>query len=125
MRTRWPKIVLAALAAIFTAPPAAAQVTAVSVHDLARNPASHYDDAVKVTGTIAGYQARTTPRGTPYSAFRLQAGGASVEVFAGRPKGLRDGLRVRVTGTFVKSKRIGRDTFRNAVEAIRIDVLAK
>lgn len=43
-------------------------------------------------------------------------------VFAGRPKGLRNNLHVRVTGKFAKLKRVGRDTFRNAVEAYRVVV---
>ncbi|MGH2373978.1 MAG: hypothetical protein ACRDIC_11000 [bacterium] len=112
-------LVLAAL------PAHAAPISEVTVGDLARNPGSHHGDAVKVSGTIAGYQPHVSARGTPYASFRLQAGGASVEAFAGRPKGLQNGQRVRVAGIFVKSKRVGRHTFRNAVEAIRIEVLSK
>ncbi|MGH7322045.1 MAG: hypothetical protein ACRELA_20805 [Candidatus Rokuibacteriota bacterium] len=97
----------------------------MSVQDLAQSPATHHGGVVKVSGTIAGYQQRTTGRGTPYASFRLQEGGSSVGVFAGRPKGLHNGQRVRVIGMFTKSKRVGRETFRNAVEAIRIEVLAK
>lgn len=44
-------------------------------------------------------------------------------VFAGRPKGLRNNQHVRVTGKFTKLKRVGSDTFRNAVEAYRVVVL--
>ncbi len=126
MSIRCPRIALAALVVILASAPAlAGPASEVSVRDLAQSPGNHHGDAVKVSGVIAGYQSRTTARGTPYASFRLQAGGASVPVFAGRPKGLQAGQRVRVTGIFVKSKRVGRDTFRNAVEAIRIEILAK
>lgn len=93
------------------------------VRDLAQNPAGHYGKVITVEGTIAGYQTRVTARGTPYASFRLKEGDASVMVFAGRPKGLRNNLHVRVTGKFTKLKRVGRDTFRNAVEAYRVVVL--
>ncbi|MGQ0550615.1 MAG: hypothetical protein ACT4PY_13210 [Armatimonadota bacterium] len=120
------RILAAGLAVVcVTSPARAAPVTEVTVRDLAQNPSGHHNDVVKVSGTIAGYESHVTARGTPYAGFRLQAGGASVAVFAGRPKGLQNGQRVRVIGTFVKSKRVGRSTFRNAVEAIRIEVLAK
>lgn len=111
--------------ALATLPAHAASLSEVRVGDLAQNPASHHGDAVQVSGTIARYQSHVSARGTPYASFRLQADGASVEVFAGRPKGLQNGQRVRVAGIFVKSKRVGRHTFRNAVEAVRIEVLAK
>lgn len=117
---------LTALMIVLAVLPAhAAPVSEVTVSDLAQNPRGHHGDIVKVSGTIAGYQSHVSARGTPYASFRLQAGGASVEVFAGRPKGVQNGQRVRIIGPFVKSKRVGRHTFRNAVEAIRIEVLSK
>lgn len=118
-------LLTAAMIILATLPAGAAPISEVTVSDLAQNPGSHHGDVVKVSGTVAGYQSHVSARGTPYASFRLQAGGASVEVFAGRPKGLHNGQRVRVAGTFVKSKRVGRHTFRNAVEAVRIEVLSK
>jgi hypothetical protein len=114
-----------ALLLVLIAAAAALGQTPVSVGDLAGSPATYHGDAIKVSGTIASYQQRATGRGTPYASFRLQAEGSSIPVFAGRPKGLRNGQRVRITGMFVKSKRVGRETFRNAIEAIRVDILAK
>lgn len=114
-----------AVALLLAAALPALAASAVTISSLAQSPASHYGQVVLVTGTIAGYEQKTTAKGNAYADFRLQGGGASVVVFAGRPKSLRNGLRVRVLGTFVKSKRIGRDTFRNAVEAIRIEILGR
>ncbi len=118
-------LLTAVMIALTTVPAHAATLSEVTVGALAQNPASHHGDAVMVSGTVAGYQPHVSARGTPYASFRLQAGGASVAVFAGRPKGLHNGQRVRVAGIFVKSKRVGRHTFRNAVEAVRIELLTK
>lgn len=63
------------------------------------------------------------PAALPTQASAYKEGDASVMVFAGRPKGLRNNQHVRVTGKFTKLKRVGSDTFRNAVEAYRVVVL--
>ncbi len=115
-------VLLAALLVAIATSPALAQ-QGVTAWDLTQNPARHYGKIIRVTGTITAYQARVSARGTPYATFRLTEGGASVTVFAGRPRGLRNTLYVRVTGKFVKVRRVGRDTFRDAVEAVRIEVL--
>lgn len=101
--------------------PALAQ-QAVTVSALLLHPEQYDGKTISVVGTVARYQERVSARGNPYTTFRLEDGGA-VSVFAWHHQGLRDGLRVRVVGTFFKVRRVGRYVFRNEVEAQRIEAV--
>jgi len=113
---------LALLLTLLIAPPSLAQVAA-TVPDVVKNPDRYDGQTVSTTGTIAAYRERVSRAGNPYTTFRLEDAGASVAVFAWKHQGLRDGLRVRVTGKFAKVKQVGRYTFYNEIEAQRIEVL--
>jgi cytochrome c-type biogenesis protein CcmE len=70
--------------------------------------ADRYDgEVVRVVGLVAAYRERFSRSGEPYTAFDLRDGKASVAVFAWPHQGLRNGLRVRVTGTFFRLKTYG------------------
>lgn len=88
---------------VLAAMPAATQET-VTVLALVQHPDRYDGEVVRVTGAVAAYRERVSGSGYPYSIFHLREGRAFVVVFAWPHQGLRDGLRARVTGTFVKVK---------------------
>lgn len=110
---------IAVLCAGVLAAPLLAQ--AVSVAALVGDPDRYDGRVVTVAGVVSGYRERVSRAGNPYTTFRLEEGGGSVAVFAWGHRGLRDGLRVRVTGVFQKVRRVGRYTFYNEIEARRIE----
>ena len=114
---------LAAVFVLSAVSPALAQET-VTARDVAQSPGRYYGQEIIVTGTVAAYQARVSPRGNPFATFRLEAAGASAAVFAwGKFPKVHNGSLIRVRGKFTKVKRLGRTTFANHLEALRIDIL--
>jgi len=95
----------------------------ISVADLLQNPERYDGKTVIVEGKIISYQERFSRRGNPYTTFRLEDNGFSVAVFAWGHLGLKDGLRVRVSGVFQRVKRVGRYTFYNEISADKIQLL--
>ncbi len=76
-----------------------------------------------MVGTIGDYRERVSARGNPYTTFHLQDGTAQVSVFAWKHQGLRNGLRVRVVGTFAKVRQVGGYTFYNEIQANSVEML--
>jgi hypothetical protein len=95
----------------------------VSITTLLANPDRYDGQVVTVSGAVSAYRERVSRAGNPYTTFRLEEGRSSVAVFAWGHQGLRDGLRVRVTGVFQKVRRVGRYVFYNEIEAQRIERL--
>lgn len=96
--------VLTAVLGILLMPPVLGAQEELTVGALLRN-ADRYDgEVVTVAGAVGAYRERVTATGEPYTTFQLRDARASVPVFAWPHQGLRDGLRVRVTGAFVKVK---------------------
>ena len=95
--------------------------TAMSLRTLARD-ADRYDGKViTVVGTIAAYREGVTGAGSPYTAFRLVDGDASVAVFIWNKQGLGNGQRVRVTGAFERIRQFG--PVEGEIQAHRIEPL--
>lgn len=100
------RLLLAATLAALAAAPLSAQ-DAITVSALVDG-ADRYDgEVVRVVGLVAAYRERLSRSGEPYTAFDLRDGKASVAVFAWPHQGLRNGLKVRVTGTFFRLKTYG------------------
>jgi len=95
----------------------------VSVEALLQNPERYDGKTVIVEGEITSYQEKVSRRGNPYTTFRLEDNGFSVAVFARDHLGLKDGLRVRVSGVFQKVKQVGRYTFYNEISADKVQLL--
>ncbi len=95
----------------------------VSISAVIQDPDRYDGKVVSVVGTITAYRERVSRAGNPYTTFRLTDGEAALSVFIWERQGLRDGQRVRVTGTFAKAKRVATYTFGNEIQAVRIDVL--
>lgn len=95
----------------------------VGIRAVVQDPDRYDGKVVSVVGTITAYRERVSRAGNPYTTFRLTDGEASLSVFVWERQGLRDGQRIRVTGTFAKAKRVATYTFGNEIQAHRIDVL--
>ncbi len=111
----------AALAlALWTAGVLAARADLVTVKDLLAEPDKWHGRAVVVTGSVGKLEARTSQPGNPYYTFLLNDGMASLTVFSYGTPEVKNGNRVQVEGTFLKVKRVGKYTFQNQVDAIRV-----
>jgi hypothetical protein len=94
----------------------------VTVSAILQHPDQYDGKVVSVAGTITTYREHVSAKGNPYTTFRLEDGG-SISVFAWKHQGLKNGLRVRATGTFAATKRVGQYIFHNEIEAQQIRVL--
>ena len=101
----------------------AARADLVTIKDLLAEPDKWHGQAVVVTGSVGKLEARTSQRGNPYYTFRLNDGMQSLTVFSYGTPEVKNGNRVQVEGTFLKVKRVGKYTFQNQVDAIRIRAL--
>jgi RecJ-like exonuclease len=95
---------LSAIAVVLLAALPGSAQGAVTLSGLVHNPNLYDGDVVRVAGTVADYRERVSSLGKPYTIFRLRDGSASVAVLAWSHQGLHEGLRVEVTGAFVKVK---------------------
>jgi hypothetical protein len=95
----------------------------VSVAALLQNPERYDGKTVIVEGHITSYQEKFSRRGNPYTTFRLEDNGFSVAVFARGHLGLKDRLRVQVSGVFQRVKQVGRYTFYNEISADKVQLL--
>ena len=121
---RLPVVLPAALALVLWAVSVlAAGADLVTVKELLAEPDKWHGRAVVVTGSVGKLEPRTSQRGNPYYTFLLNDGKQSVTVFSYGTPEVKDGNRVQVEGTFLKVKRVGKYTFQNQVDAIRIGVL--
>jgi hypothetical protein len=102
---RRPAVALALVAAALAlaAPPAQTQ-EGVTIATLLQFPDRYDGEIVSVTGIVAAYRERVSHTGEPYTVFTLRDARASITVFAWPHQGLRNNLRVRVTGAFAHVK---------------------
>ncbi len=101
----------------------AARADLVTVKELLAEPDKWHGRAVVVSGMVSNLDERVSQKGNPYYTFRLADGSASLTVFSYGTPEVKDGSRIQVEGTFLKIKRVGKYTFQNQVDAIRIRLL--
>jgi hypothetical protein len=114
-------LVACALVLVGALPVLAAQE--ITIRALVQDPDQYDGKVVTAVGTIRVYRERVSSAGNPYTLFRLTDEGVSVSVFLWDKHGLRNGQKVRVTGTFTKAKHVRANTFDNEIQAHRVDVL--
>ena len=93
-----------------------------TVQKILANRDSYDGQEVSVSGTVSRLKLKTPKDGKDYTTFSLMSGsGGSLTIFVwGQPK-LKQGQKVKVTGTYRKVKRVGRYTFYNEIEATEIE----
>lgn len=123
MRKQVRLVVLLTIFVLLLSTPWSVAQTAVTVAGLLQNPDQYDAKAISVAGTIVAYRERVSAKGNPYTTFRLRDRGSDVSVFSWKHPGLKNGIRVRVIGTFAATKRVGQYTFHNEIEARQIQVL--
>jgi hypothetical protein len=93
-----------------------------TVQKILANRDSYDGQEVSVSGTVSRLKLKTSKVGNDYTTFSLMSEpGGSLTIFVwGQPK-LKQGQKVKVTGTYRKVKRVGRYTFYNEIEATEIE----
>jgi hypothetical protein len=98
----------------------------VSIRDVTANPAKFDGQTVTLRGTAQAVKATTSRKGNDYTTFQVKdTSGAAVRVFSWGHPAIRDGLSVEVVGVFQQTKRVGRYTFYNEVEAQTVRPLGR
>ena len=91
------------------------------IGDILARPETFDRREVVLIGKASALDPRTSQRGNDYFTFRLaDETGASLKVFSWGQPAITPGDRVEVQGRFQKERRVGRHTFTNEVEAVRI-----
>jgi hypothetical protein len=76
---------------------------------------------VSVPGTVSNLKFKTSKAGNAYTTFSVvEKSRHSINVYVRKHPKLRNGEKVKVTGTYRKVKRVGRYTFYNEIEATEI-----
>jgi exonuclease VII large subunit len=98
----------------------AAQET--TVQKILANRDSYDGYKVSVSGTVSTLKLKTSKGGNDYTTFSLLGeSGGSLTVFVWGQFKLKQGQKVKVTGTYRKYKRMVRYNFYNAIEATEIE----
>ena len=91
------------------------------IADILARPDAFDRREVILEGRASAVDPRTSQRGNDYFTFRLaDETGASVKVFSWGKLTIFPEDRVEVRGRFQKERRVGRYTFTNEIEALRI-----
>lgn len=117
MKTRTAFFALAALAAIAFATEKA------KVADLLKDADKFDGKIVEATGKVADFQQKTSRAGNKYFVFKLKDGDQAVNVYSqGEAKPvLKDGDKVKVTGTYRKEKKVSNFTVKNEIDITKSD----
>jgi len=114
--------VLVLFSLLLSATWAAAQT--VTIPTVLHHPDQYDGKVISIIGTIAAYKESVAGRAGEYTMFRLEDGGSSVTVYyIGKHLGLKNGVRVRVIGTYSAFKQMGQFTYRNQLGAQEVQVL--
>lgn len=95
----------------------------LTLKDLLDQADQHHQQVVTVTGEASDLSTRIGPRNLPFYTFVLKRGTQNVTVvMQGKPE-LSNGDHVLVHGTFFKSRKAGRTTITNRIEATMVQQL--
>ncbi len=95
----------------------------LTVKDLLDQADQYHQQVVTVSGEASELSTRIGPRNLPFYTFVLKRGTQSVTVvMQGKPE-LSNGDHVLVHGTFIKSRKAGRTTITNRIEATMVQQL--
>jgi len=95
--------------------------TETTIEKILTNKDSFDGKEVSVSGIVSKIKFRTSKGGNEYTTFSLiESSGESIRVFTwGHPK-IKEGQKVKVTGTYRKVKKMRRYTFYNEIEAVEV-----
>jgi hypothetical protein len=101
-------------------PVSSAGVPSLTVTDLLEHGDQYHQQPVSVVGEVAGLTTQVGPRKRLFYTFALKDGHGSVSVIMqGKPE-LSNGDAVLVHGVFIKSRKAGRTTITNRIEATMV-----
>jgi hypothetical protein len=100
--------------------------TSVSVKDLITHGEQYHQQPVSVVGKAEELKTLNGPRSLPFYTFILQDHGVPTDsvtvIMQGKPE-VSNGDQVFVHGVFIKSRKAGRSTITNRIEAIIVNQL--
>ena len=112
-------IVVSCLASIVAA-------ASLTVKDLLAHGERYHQQAVSLTGAASGIKSLTGPRNLPFYTFTLRDSVGSADevtvIMQGKPEVTNDDY-VYVYGIFIKSRKAGRTTISNRIEATIVEPL--
>ncbi len=112
---RLGRLILASGLLCFLSAPAAG--TSLSVTELLEHGEQYHQQPVSVVGEAADVATQTGPRNRPFYTFALKdRQGRVTVIMQGKPE-LSNGDAVMVHGVFIKSRKAGRTTITNRIEA--------
>ena len=121
----WQSLLFLALMVMtcWTSPVSAESVT---VRDLLAHGERYDQQPVSVIGPASAFKVLTGPRNLPFYTFTLRddlkSGDEVTVIMRGRPE-MAEGDEVFVHGIFIKSRKAGRSTLTNRIEATIVDRL--
>jgi hypothetical protein len=93
-------------------------LSTLSVSDLLASPSTYNDSHVVVAGSVADVEAKTSHAGNDYETFDIcDVNGGCLRVFTWGHPVIHEGGKITVRGTFETTKRVGKYTFHNEIEA--------
>ncbi len=88
-----------------------------TVVDILKDPDKFHKKLVQVEGKVSTFRKRTSRAGNAYTTFKLVSGKDEMTVFSYGHLELENGDEVVVIGRYFKEKKVGRDTFKNEIDA--------
>jgi hypothetical protein len=96
--------------------------TETIVEEIMANQDSYDGKQVSVLGTVSTPRFKAARHGKPYMTFPLLGeSGGRINIFVWGTMKLKQQQKIRVTGTYKKLMKMGKYTFRDAIEAGRIE----
>lgn len=87
------------------------------IKDILGNPLKYDGKVVTVNGKAMFVKEKTSKAGNLYTTFDLYDGEETIAIFSFGHNKVKDGERVEVTGIFNETKRVGKFTFKNQIDA--------
>ncbi len=88
-----------------------------TVGEILKNQDKFHKKLVQVEGKVTKFRKRTSRAGNAYTTFTLKQGNDEITVFSYGHLDLANDNEVIVIGRYYKEKRVGRDTFKNEIDA--------
>jgi RecJ-like exonuclease len=89
----------------------------LTISEILSHPEKYHLKTVQVKGEVLDVKHKVSKKGNEYTIFVLSDGKTAIKVFTfGTPK-INIGDKVKVKGTFYKTKYVGRYTFYNEIDA--------
>lgn len=88
-----------------------------TIAEILKDPDKFHKKLVQVEGKVSEFRKRTSRAGNAYTTFKLVSGKDEMTIFSYGHLELVNEDEVVVIGRYFKEKKVGRDTFKNEIDA--------